>query len=74
MFRTPSTRKKRADFQPIFLDELEFTDEQRAFCNDDDHCLYDLVVTQEEGVAMTTLEAVEEAARIQAVLGGYFCE
>ena len=53
---------------PITNDELTFTDEQRAMCNNDETCLVDLAVTGDEAFAATTLESSEEDARLQLVI------
>ena len=52
----------------VTFEELTFTDEQRAMCNNDTACLYDLGVTGDETLANTTLEASEENTRIQGIL------
>ena len=53
---------------PVALEELTFTDEQRAMCNNDDECLFDLAVTGDEDLATVTLEASEEDAALQIML------
>lgn len=44
------------NFVPIFLDELNFTDNQRMICENNLQCLFDLAVTGEMEFAMNTLE------------------
>ena len=53
---------------PITLNELTFTDEQRAICNNDQTCLVDLAVTGDETFAATTLESSEEDAQLQMII------
>lgn len=43
-------------FVPIFLDELNFTNDQREICENNLQCLFDLAVTEETDFAMKTLE------------------
>ena len=57
------------NFQPVRLEDLTFTDEERAICNNMQSCLYDLRVTGEEEFAVTTLRAGEESQEIQGTLG-----
>ena len=52
-----SGRRRRATFTPVFSNELNFTDEQRAVCGNDTACLYDFAVTGDEVVANTALES-----------------
>ena len=53
---------------PVTLEELTFTDQQRDVCKNNDECLFDLVVTGSEDLAIATLEASEEDARLQTIL------
>ncbi len=53
---------------PTF-EELTFTVEQRAFCNNERTCLYDLAVTGVREVAATTLQTSEESDRVQSLIG-----
>ena len=53
---------------PVTLEELTFTDEQRAICKNNDECLFDLAVTGDEDLATVTLEASEEDVRLQKIL------
>ena len=50
------TDYQNPSFVPIFLDELNFTDDQRTTCENNLQCLFDLAVTGETEFAMTTLE------------------
>ena len=56
------------NFVGVTLEDLTFTEEQRAMCNNDETCLFDLVVTGDEGFANTTLEASEESTRVQDII------
>ncbi len=70
-FRGNIGRKKRqapGRRAPTF-EELTFTDEQRALCNNERTCLYDLAVTGDMEVATTTLRASEESDRVQSLIG-----
>ena len=51
---------KRQAFTPLFPDEIEYTDEQRAICGDDLGCLFDFAATGSREVARENLESVEE--------------
>ena len=80
MFVYPSEigqgRKKRqsfGDFQnvtvdPIFADDLNFTDDQRELCNNDTQCLVDLVVTDDVDLALMTLTVNENITREEEIL------
>ena len=57
------------EYTPIFIDDLEFTEEQKELCKDDLQCLYDLVITGEKDIAMDTLATGEEVEQTQAILG-----
>lgn len=47
------------------LENVTFTDEQRALCDEDDSCLYDLVMTGDESVAMMTKSSSENSTITQ---------
>ena len=75
LFRDPvgseAHRKRQADgvnFVPIFFDELEFTDDQIIACNGNNHCLFDLAVTNNTDFARKTKEAEETANETIAIL------
>lgn len=55
-------------FEGLTLDDLVITDEQRAFCKNDESCLYDLAITGEDELAMATLEASENSTRLQKLI------
>ena len=57
------------EYTPTFIEDLEFTDEQKELCKDDVQCLYDLVITGEKDIAMDTLAIGEEVEQTQAILG-----
>ena len=65
-------RTRRDAYTPIFPEDLTFTDEQKEICKNDTQCLYDLVVTGEESIALETLDVIEEAERVKAILGEFF--
>ena len=75
LFTEDIGRKKRqvpvVGRAPLF-EELTFTDEQREFCDNDDFCLYDLIVTGVMEVADVTLVASEESTRIQSLISKNF--
>ena len=56
------------NFVGVAFENLTFTEEQRAMCNNDESCLYDLAVTGDEEFANTTLEASEENTRVQDII------
>ena len=56
------------NFVGVTLEELNFTQEQRDMCNNDDSCLFDLAVTGDEEFANTTLEASEENTKVQELI------
>ena len=61
MFTNKSTlRGRRQAFTPLFPDEIEYTDEQRAICGDDASCLFDFAATGSREVARENLESVED--------------
>ena len=58
MFFTQDRRKRQAldNFEPIFLSELNFTDDQILSCEGNVQCLFDLAITNDTEVGMQTLE------------------
>ena len=48
---------------PFSIDNLNYTDEQREFCNNITECMFDLLLTGDTGFATTTMEANIEGAR-----------
>ena len=66
------TRRKRQStetYDPVFIEQLNFTDEQIALCGDDEGCLFDFVVTGEAEVARATMEDNEDTATSITALG-----
>ena len=69
-------RKKRQSFKdfqnvtvdPIFVDDLSFTDEQQQVCHNDTQCLVDLVVTDDVDLAMMTLTVNENITMEEEIL------
>ncbi len=61
--------KQEEDFEPKFIDNLNVTDEQRAFCNDNMECIFDLVVTGQEDIAKNSMEFDAETSTVQEDLG-----
>ena len=70
------TRRKRQsfedfqnpDFAPVFFDNLTFTDEMRAACEEDLACLFDLAVTSDMAFASNTLDQTKVANSTKALL------
>lgn len=56
---------------PTTLADVTVTDEQRDMCNNDDTCLFDLAVTGDEELAMSSLESSEESAQLQMIISKY---
>ncbi len=78
LFAGNSNRKKRQDAPdpsiiPISFEELNFTDAQQVFCDNDPSCLYDLVITEDEEIAQTTLDEEKEINATIATLSKYLC-
>ena len=55
-------------FVGVSFEDLTFTEEQIDMCNNDEICLFDLVVTGDEEFANTTLESSEEDKKIQEAI------
>lgn len=49
--------------QPFSVDNLNYTDEQREFCNNLPECMFDLLFTEDTEIAGNTMEANMEATR-----------
>ena len=56
------------NFVGVTFEELSFTEEQMAMCNNDETCLYDLALTGDMGFAQDTLDASEENMEVQQVI------
>ena len=65
----PTIAPTEDDWVPIFLDELDFTDEQRMVCGDNIQCLFDLNVTNEMDLAVTTLNHSVETEETRQIIG-----
>ena len=48
---------------PFSIENLNYTDEQREFCNDIAECMFDLLFTGDTEIATTTMEANMEGTR-----------
>lgn len=74
------TRRKRQthedfqnpDFTPLFFDDLTFTDEMRAACEEDLACLFDLAVTSDTAFASNSLDQTKVANSTKAILSKWF--
>ena len=55
-------------FVGVSFEDLNFTEEQMDTCNNDETCLFDLVVTGDEEFANITLESSEEDIRVQEII------
>lgn len=56
------------NFTPIFFDNLTFTDEMRAACEEDLACLFDLAITSDMAFASNTLDQTKVANSTKAIL------
>ena len=73
MFTNKSTpRGKRQAFTPLFADEIEYNDEQRAICGNNRGCLIDFAATGNREVARENLESVEELDNTTSALSKKF--
>ena len=54
---------------PFSIENLNYTDEQREFCNNITECMFDLLLTEDTDFAGNTLEANMEATRQEIELG-----
>ena len=71
LFVNPLRKKWQASdpsLTPIFFDELNFTDYQRLFCENNPQCLYDLAVSESTDVAQDTLDYEKDANATIATL------
>lgn len=76
LYSMPSGRRKRQIVEdvniPIFVEDLNITDEQREFCNDNIQCIFDLSVTEDETVAQATMEIDAETSMTQEEQGVFY--
>ena len=49
--------------QPFSIENLNYTDEQREFCNNVTECMFDLMFTEDKEIAENTLDVTTEATR-----------
>ena len=76
LFFYPGGRRKRQtyedfqnlQFEPIYLDELTFTDNQKMACGDHLQCLFDLAVTGDMEFANNTLNEDKVANETKEML------
>ena len=64
MFFFQEDRKKRqasADFRPVFFDQLVASNDQIGFCEGNEQCVFDLVVTNDTEFAKRTVNEQKEA-------------
>ena len=66
------TMGKRQAFTPLYPDEIEYNDEQRAICGDDMGCLFDFAATGSADVARENLESVKELENTTSALSKQF--
>lgn len=76
MFFYPGRRKRQTyedfqnlDFVPTFFDEVTFTEDQKAACEDHLQCLFDLAVTGDMDFANNTLKEDRVANETKETLG-----
>ena len=83
MPRTPGRRRRQAsipflDFifpdppQPFSIRTLNYTDEQREFCNNITECMFDLLFTEDTEIAAKTMDATMEATKQKLELSKEF--
>ena len=66
-------RRRRQAFEPIVCSELNYTDAQRAFCENDEACLCDLVAAEDQSMATTSLESGKNFSAHVTVLSKKNC-
>ena len=54
---------------PFSIENLNYTDEQREFCNNITECMFDLLLTEDTEIAGNTMEANIEGTRQEIELG-----
>ena len=50
--------------QPFSIENLNYTDEQREFCNNITECMFDLLITGDTEIAGNTMDAVMESNQL----------
>ena len=63
------TKRQNDDFQPLFFEDLNITEAHRAVCNNNTECIYDLIASGNETLALATLEFEVETVTLQEELG-----
>ena len=58
---------------PFSIENLNYTDEQRAFCNNITECMFDLLFTGDKEIAENTMEATVESTRQRNELSKGLC-
>ncbi len=57
------------EWVPVFVDDLDFTPEQKMVCGENLQCLFDLNVTGEMDIAMETLNHGQETEETRDTIG-----
>lgn len=74
MFYDNNRGKRQAeDYNPVYLEDLEFTDDQRKMCENNNECLFDFVVTGNTEVALTTLNDQKRDNATHEILSKCIC-
>ena len=55
-------------FVGLSFEDLNITDSQREFCNNDTTCLYDLAITGDEEIAQTSMTFNENVTHVIEIL------
>lgn len=71
MFHNPSRGKRQAAMYEPYTgptaEDFNYTDTQRAICNNTLSCMYDLAITESEEIANITREFTENTTSLQQV-------
>ena len=65
----PTIAPTEDDWVPIFLDELDFTDEQRMVCRENIQCQFDWNVTDSMDLGVATLNHSVETEETREIIG-----
>ena len=70
-FRVPcvNRRSNRQTFTPVYTEELNYTDEHRAVCGNDQGCLHDYALTGLRDAAVGVLDHAKNFTKKSAELG-----
>lgn len=75
LFYASTNRRKRQDdqnvFVPLFFDQLNYTREQIVMCENNQQCLFDLVVTGDVEIASNTLKFEKNTNATKESFGRY---